>query len=101
MARGVKTGGRQKGTLNKRTEIVTRNLINVMERMDYDPYEALISESRREDIELTERIQIHRLLLRYTYPEKSPVEEKSDATNANVTRFYMDIKAPSKDTNEH
>jgi hypothetical protein len=94
MAIGQKTGGRTKGTPNKKTAFIARSLVNVMERLEYDPYEALITESRREDVDSATRIQIHRLLLKYTYPEKSPAEDKPVGDSTNEQRFYIDIKSP-------
>ena len=78
MARGLKTGGRIKGTPNKATSAIKARLDEVMARHRYDPYEALllIASDGANPVEL--RIQLHTLLLRYTYPEKAPVQGQDD-----------------------
>lgn len=80
MAKGVKTGGRQRGTPNKVTAALRGRLEEVMRRHNYDPYEALLLIASDEANPLEVRIHLHTLLMRYTYPEKAPIQAQDEPT---------------------
>lgn len=63
-----KTGGRQKGTPNKRTA-------DLLERLgDYNPLDALLAISQDEDTPLEIQVKINLDLMNYVYPKRKSVE---------------------------
>ena len=66
MARGKKTGGRKKGTPNKRT----RELFE----LNYCPVEELLKLAKRKDTSTDQKIVIHKALLPYFYPQRKAID---------------------------
>ena len=73
MASGFKTGGRKKGTPNIRTTAIRERLDKLMRSSGYDPFQALIEVAQSSELDLETRIQIHKHLLKFVYPELAPV----------------------------
>lgn len=69
MARnGIKTGGRKKGTPNKKT-------LNFVESLgSYDPLESLLNIVKDENTPLETKIRINLDLLPYIYPKRKAIE---------------------------
>ena len=65
---GNKTGGRQKGTPNKRTADLLERLGN------YNPFDALLAISQDEDTPLEIQVKINLDLMNYVYPKRKSVE---------------------------
>lgn len=65
---GNKTGGRQKGTPNKRTADLLERLGN------YNPLDALLAISQDEDTPLEIQVKINLDLMNYVYPKRKSVE---------------------------
>ena len=65
---GNKTGGRQKGTPNKRTADLLERLGN------YNPLDALLAISQDEDTPLEIQVKINLDLMNYIYPKRKSVE---------------------------
>jgi len=72
MAKDNKTGGRKKGTPNKKT-------IDLLERMgNFDPIENLIEIVKNKCTPLDLRVKINLDLLPYIYPKRKPLESTKD-----------------------
>lgn len=65
---GNKTGGRQKGTPNKRTTDLLERLGN------YNPLDALLAISQDENTPLEIQVKINLDLMNYVYPKRKSVE---------------------------
>ena len=65
---GNKTGGRQKGTPNKKTADLLVRLGN------YNPLDALLAISQDEDTPLEIQVKINLDLMNYVYPKRKSVE---------------------------
>lgn len=78
MAKGRKTGGRQKGTLNKRTRARRLGVEELLAKYGYDPLEAMIAEASNPATDPEVRRGLHREIAAYAYP-------KLRATEANVS----------------
>ena len=65
---GNKTGGRQKGTPNKRTADLLEKLGN------YNPLDALLAISQDENTPLEIQVKINLDLMNYVYPKRKSVE---------------------------
>ena len=65
---GNKTGGRQKGTPNKRTADLLERLGN------YNPLDALLAISQDENTPLEIQVKINLDLMNYVYPKRKSVE---------------------------
>ena len=65
---GNKTGGRQKGTPNKKTADLLERLGN------YNPLDALLAISQNEDTPLEIQVKINLDLMNYVYPKRKSVE---------------------------
>ena len=64
---GNKTGGRQKGTPNKKT-------VDLLERLgNYNPLDALLAISQDEDTPLEIQVKINLDLMNYVYPKRKSV----------------------------
>lgn len=68
MATGIKTGGRQKGTPNKRTEQFIECL------GDYNPLEALLRLVNDAKTPINTKVKINLDLLPYMYPKRKQVD---------------------------
>ena len=66
MAKGIKTGGRKKGTPNKKT----RELLD----LNYCPVEELLKLAKRKNITIEQAITIHKALLPYFYPQRKAID---------------------------
>ncbi len=67
---GNKTGGRQKGTPNKKTQ----ELLDLMG--DYSPLESLLSILKNDRVPIDLKIKINLDLMGYLYPKRKSVESK-------------------------
>ena len=65
---GNKTGGRQKGTPNKKTADLLERLGN------YNPLDTLLAISQDEDTPLEIQVKINLDLMNYVYPKRKSVE---------------------------
>ena len=65
---GNKTGGRQKGTPNKRTADLLERLGN------YNPLDALLAISQDENTPIEIQVKINLDLMNYVYPKRKSVE---------------------------
>ena len=71
MAQGFKTGGRQKGTLNKNRGALLAKLEDSFP--SYDPLLALIEIAHNPATELSMRVDCHKTLAGYIYPKMRTV----------------------------
>ena len=69
---GNKTGGRQKGTPNRKT----KELIELLG--DYNPAESLLEILNSERIPVDLRVKIHMDLMSYIYPKRKSIESKEE-----------------------
>ena len=67
---GNKTGGRQKGTPNKKT----RELIELLG--DYNPAESLLEILKSDRVPIDLKIKINLDLMSYVYPKRKSIESK-------------------------
>ena len=68
MAKGIKTGGRKKGTPNKKTT-------ELMELLgDYNPIQRLIEIAKDENTSLDMQVKINLDLLPYIYPKRKSID---------------------------
>jgi hypothetical protein len=76
VAYGQKTGGRRKGTPNKRTQQVAE----VLRELDCDPIRGMaeIAANKRHPIEL--RARMYTELAHYVYPKRKAVDEHLDGS---------------------
>ncbi len=93
MAKGRKTGGRQKGTLNKQT----RELHDISARLEVDPFEILLlfakadhkalGYRRKQDITPSLRAQCASDACQYMHPKRKAIEvrAKGSMVTVNVT----------------
>jgi hypothetical protein len=70
MANGFKSGGRQKGTPNKRTVALAERL----EALNCDPVSELVSLAQDTDIDPSIRVRCYTELLAYLHPKRKAVE---------------------------
>ena len=80
---GNKTGGRQKGTPNKRTADLLERLGN------YNPLDALLAISQDEDTPLEIQVKINLDLMNYVYPKRKSVEFK-DKIDVSISEKSVD-----------
>jgi hypothetical protein len=74
MAKHHKTGGRTKGTPNKRTQAVADRL----EALGCDPIEGMARLAMDETVEKSIRAQMYRELAQYVAPKRRAVEVQAD-----------------------
>lgn len=67
-----KTGGRQKGTPNKRTADLLKRLGN------YNPLDALLAISQDENTPLDMQVKINLDLMPYIYPKRKSIDMNAD-----------------------
>lgn len=77
MAVGTKTGGRKKGTPNRRTVARRQGVDELLERYDYNPLEAMIAEASDPSVEPEVRRALHAAIVPYVYPRLKGVEHSS------------------------
>ncbi len=71
MAKGIKTGGRQKGTPNKRTNSVKELLEDNFE--GFNPVVELI-QLYKSDVDVSQKISILKELSSYVYPKRKAID---------------------------
>ena len=72
MAKGIKTGGRKKGTPNKKTT----ELIELLG--DYNPIVRLIEIAKDENTSLDMQVKINLDLMPYIYPKRKSIDMNAD-----------------------
>ncbi len=77
MAVGTKTGGRKKGTPNKRTIARRQGVDELLDRYDYNPLEAMIAEASDQSVDPEVRRALHAAIMPYVYPKLKNVEQVS------------------------
>lgn len=80
MAKGKKTGGRNKGTPNKRT----RDLL----QFNYCPATELLKLLKNKSLRIDQQIFIHKTLLPYFYPHRKAVETVEEYEPPKI--FYIE-----------
>lgn len=75
MAAGSKTGGRKKGTPNKRTIARRQGVDELLDRYDYNPLEAMIAEASDPSVDPEIRRALHAAIMPYVYPKLRNVEQ--------------------------
>lgn len=73
MAKGIKTGGRKPGSLNKKT----LDLLAVCEEEGIEPFRAMIIEAKRMT-QAVDRFDAYEKICQYLYPKKRAVELSND-----------------------
>ena len=89
---GTKTGGRKKGTPNKRT-------LNFIDNLnDYDPLKSLLKIVQDDNTPLDTRIKINLDLLPYIYPKrKSIVMNSNDMPEVKIYINHEEVGVESKE----
>ena len=83
-----RTGGRQKGTANKRTNELA-NLLR--ERFpDYDPVIAMAAIARDDDVELHHRITCHREVAQYLHAKRKFIEVETETSSKPIEQMTDD-----------
>jgi hypothetical protein len=96
MARGFKTGGRQTGTPNKRTQELTERLGD----LGCDPVEGLARIANDESASLELRARCYSDLMQYVYPRRKAIEGSLRgeldhiSLSFNTDRLMSDLIAP-------
>lgn len=88
MAAGRKTGGRQKGTPNKKTQALSATL----EKYNHDPVEALILAALDTELDIPLKIKINMELMQYIYPKRKAMELSGDPDNPLETSLTVKFK---------
>ena len=91
MAKGNKTGGRGRGTPNKRTQAVTEKL----EALGCDPIEGMARIAMDDTVELSIRAQMFKELAQYVAPKRKALDMQADMNMA-PPRFIIDLSAANK-----
>jgi hypothetical protein len=73
MAKGLKTGGRQKGSLNKKT----LDLLKICEEEGIEPFREMVRECARMD-QPKERFDALEKICQYLFPKKRAIEVTGD-----------------------
>ena len=94
MARnGTKTGGRKKGTPNKRT-------LNFIDNLnDYDPLKSLLKIVQDDNTPLDTRIKINLDLLPYIYPKRKSIDMNSNEMPE--VKIYINNEEVGVESKEH
>ena len=89
---GTKTGGRKKGTPNKRT-------LNFIDNLnDYDPLKSLLKIVQDDNTPLDTRIKINLDLLPYIYPKRKSIDMNSnDMPEVKIYINHEEVGVESKD----
>lgn len=74
MANGQKTGGRAKGTPNKRTTALRLGVDDLLAKYSYDPLEAMIAEASDASVDPEVRRSLHGSIAPYIYPKLRSVD---------------------------
>jgi hypothetical protein len=87
---GIKTGGRQKGTPNKRTQ----ELLDKLRELNFDPLENLVVIANDETTSTELKVKIDIELLNYVYPKRKAIA-------MDITKYIGDInEKPKNDENK-
>lgn len=87
---GIKTGGRQKGTPNKRTQ----ELLDKLRELNFDPLENLVVIANDETTSTELKVKINIELLNYVYPKRKAIA-------MDITKYIGDInEKPKNDENK-
>lgn len=89
---GTKTGGRKKGTPNKRT-------LNFIDNLnDYDPLKSLLKIVQDDNTPLDTRIKINLDLLPYIYPKRKSIDMNSnDMPEVKIYINHEEVGVESKE----
>lgn len=87
MAEGLKTGGRQKGTPNKKT----RQLQSLIDGYGHNPVEALVSVAMDANVDPALRTKVNLELMQYLYPKRKAVELSGDPDNPIETKWQIEV----------
>jgi hypothetical protein len=93
MARRVgtpKTGGKTKGTKNKRTLARELSVRERCEAFGYDPITAMVAIAVDTTVELNLRCDMHKALTPYLYPKLASAELKGSATQPLEVRVILE-----------
>ena len=90
---GTKTGGRKKGTPNKRT-------LNFIDNLnDYDPLKSLLKIVQDDNTPLDTRIKINLDLLPYIYPKRKSIDMNSN--DMPEVKIYINHEEVCVESKEH
>ena len=90
---GTKTGGRKKGTPNKRT-------LNFIDNLnDYDPLKSLLKIVQDDNTPLDTRIKINLDLLPYIYPKRKSIDMNSNEMPE--VKIYINHEEVGVESKEH
>lgn len=90
---GTKTGGRKKGTPNKRT-------LNFIDNLnDYDPLKSLLKIVQDDNTPLDTRIKINLDLLPYIYPKRKSIDMNSN--DMPEVKIYINHEEVGVESKEH
>ena len=90
---GTKTGGRKKGTPNKRT-------LNFIDNLnDYDPLKSLLKIVQDDNTPLDTRIKINLDLLPYIYPKRKSIDMNSNEMPE--VKIYINHEEVGLESKEH
>lgn len=93
MAKGIKTGGRAKGTPNKKTT-------ELMELLgDYNPIQRLIEIAKDENTSLDMQVKINLDLLPYIYPKRKSIDMNSNEMPE--VKIYINHEEVGVESKEH
>jgi hypothetical protein len=92
MTIGTKTGGRQKGTPNKRTEEIQAKL----EQMGCDPLEGMARLAVDENNSPELRGRMYAELAQYVAPKRKAIEHSSDIGGTAFAEFLMSLNTQPK-----
>lgn len=98
MAAGRKTGGRKKGTPNKRTEKAAKTIQKVIDDIGCTPIEAIlqIAEQAKDEGDLPLALSAYKELAQYVAPKRKAVEISGDQENPlqAITKIEREIVDP-------
>lgn len=89
MAKGIKTGGRQKGTPNKRA--LSDDLLAKCEARGIDVFDMLLDFTGEAPMEL--RLAALKELMRYLYPQKKAIEHSGEILNPYLQKPIEELEA--------
>lgn len=89
---GIKTGGRKKGTPNKKTKILSELIAN--KYPTFNPVLKLIEIALTDNVDLNIRVAILKEIATYMYPKMKPTEYKTEENNdlSTMTAFLEHLR---------
>jgi hypothetical protein len=87
MATGQKTGGRAKGTPNKRTAALRLGVDDLLAKYSYDPLEAMIAEASDASVDAEVRRSLHGSIAPYIYPKLRSVEATVESSQTSTIQL--------------